>query len=88
MKEILNKTARPLRVPLPQGKVLHLGPRMTARISDGAAAQASIQKLVEEGAVEILEEGDSSRGAKPAGPGAATTRGHGGGQPRRSRGER
>jgi len=59
MKEIKNKTSRPLRVPLPRGKKLFLGPNMVAQIADGAAKHAELLKLVEAGSIEILGEGES-----------------------------
>lgn len=57
MKEIRNTTARPLRVPLPQGRVLHLNPRGTGQVVAGALEHPPFQKLVEEGKVEVLGEG-------------------------------
>ena len=41
MRTIVNKTTRPLRVPLPGGKVLHLGPKKSGQIADPAADQRS-----------------------------------------------
>lgn len=57
MKEIRNTTTRPLRVPLPQGKVLHLNPRSTGQVPDTAEEHPPFQKLVEAGEVEVLGEG-------------------------------
>jgi hypothetical protein len=37
MKTVANKTQKPLSVPLPRGKVLHLGPGKTGQISSEAA---------------------------------------------------
>ena len=45
MKTIVNKTHGALRVPLPHGKVLHLG-----------LNQPPLKKMVEEGKVELLDE--------------------------------
>ena len=58
MKTIRNKTARPIRVPLPRGKVLHLGPNMDGEIADNAVEHAGLQKLVKAGTIEILGEGE------------------------------
>lgn len=57
MKEIRNATHEPLRVPLPQGKVLHLGPRQTGQVPAGALEHGPFKKLVEAKKVEILGEG-------------------------------
>jgi hypothetical protein len=75
MKEILNKTARPFRILLPHGKVLHLGPRAVAQISDSSAELASVQKLVEEGAIEIVGEGERTPGVERQGSGSERTHG-------------
>ena len=58
MKTVRNKTPRPLRVPLPRGKVLHLGPSMEAQIADNAVEHAAVKKLVKTGTIEILGEGE------------------------------
>jgi hypothetical protein len=66
MKIVRNKTGRPLRVPLPGRKTLHLGPAQTAEVSDRALEHARLQKLVEDGSIEIVGEGE--RGAVAARP--------------------
>lgn len=58
MKEIRNKTSRPLRIPLPGGKALFVGPSKVAQIGDAAVEHASIKKLVEDGSIEIVGSGD------------------------------
>lgn len=66
MKTIRNKTQQPLRVPLPGGKTLHLGPRKDGQIADNAAEHAGLRRLVEAGSIEILGEGErSDEGANP-----------------------
>jgi hypothetical protein len=60
MKVIRNTTQRPLRVPLPGGKLLHLGPAQSARVSGDALARAELRRLVAEGTLEIT--GEESRG--------------------------
>ena len=57
MHSIVNKTHIPLKIPLPRGKVLHLGPDKTGQINDHAVEHPPLQKLVEAGKVEILDEG-------------------------------
>ena len=60
VKTISNKTARPLRVPLPRGKTLHLGPKKTGQIASEDAEHPALKKLVEAGELEILGEGHPS----------------------------
>jgi hypothetical protein len=62
MKTVVNKTRTPLKVPLPRGKSLRLGPNKTGQIADGAAEHAGVKKLVEAGKIEIFDGGDASRG--------------------------
>ena len=89
MKTIVNKTAMPLRVPLPGGKVLHLGPKKSGQVADNAAEHAALRKLIKAGTLEIQGEGGSGSvsGGADAGPGAhpESTHGRGGktGVPRR-----
>lgn len=64
MKEIRNKTGRPIRVPLPLGKTLHLGPAQTAQLADNAVEHPGIKKLLADGAIEILGEGEKSIGGR------------------------
>ncbi len=71
MKTIVNKTHGALRVPLPHGKVLHLGLNQTAHVSVHDADHPPLQKLVEEGKVELLDEAgnesipEPGRGKRP-----------------------
>ena len=69
MTTVTNKTRRPLRVPLPGGKTLHLGPGKSGQISPKNADDPRLGKLVEEGVIEIVEEG-----ARPAGVGGDGTK--------------
>ena len=72
MKQIRNMTSRPIRISLPGGKTLHLGPSQTAQIADKAAEHSSMQKLLKEGSIEILGDGEKVTGTK--GPGVARER--------------
>ena len=63
MKTVVNKTRAPLKLPLPRGKSLHLGPNKTGQIADGAEEHAAIKKLVDDGKIEIFDGADSQRGA-------------------------
>jgi len=58
MKDIRNKTHEPLRVPLPQGKTLHLGPLQTGEVGANALDHPPFKKLVDDGKVEVLGEGE------------------------------
>ena len=66
MKTIVNKTRRPLRVKLSQGRVLHLGPSKEGRIGTHDAERESVKRLVDAGDVEIFDDSarSGSRGAK------------------------
>ncbi len=55
MKTIVNKTHGALRVPLPLGKKLHLGLNQSAHVSVHDADHPPLQKLVEEGKVELFD---------------------------------
>ena len=57
--DILNKTPRPLKISLPGGKVLRLGPKMTGQIAAKAAEHPPIKKLIEEGILEIQGDGST-----------------------------
>ena len=61
MKTIVNKTTKPIKVPLSGGKVLHLGPLKTGQIGDQASEAPAILRLIESGAIGILGAG-SPRG--------------------------
>lgn len=65
MKTIVNKTTRPLRVPLPGGKTLHLGPKKNGQIADQAAEHPALRKLVDAGKIQIQgEAGSEAEGAE------------------------
>jgi hypothetical protein len=59
MKTIVNKTTRPLRVPLGGGKTLHLGPKKSGQITDPAADHPALRKLVDAGDIQIQGEAGS-----------------------------
>jgi hypothetical protein len=76
MKTIKNLTSRPLKIRLGGGKTLHLGPWKTGQVSDAAAADASVRKLVDGGEVEIVGEGAAAAG-EPSGPSGVQESTHG-----------
>ncbi len=74
MRTIKNLSASPIRVSLPGGKTLHLGPGEAGSIRDEAAEHPALKKLVEAGSLEV--------GASTPGTGvsqAGSGRGPGGG---------
>jgi hypothetical protein len=77
VKNVRNKTRSPLKIPLPQGKFLHLGPMKTGQISDGAAELPAVKKLLEDDHIEIVGEGSHPSNAGEA-PGSVheSTHGH------------
>lgn len=62
MQKVRNISKKPVVVPLPQGKKLHLGPNQTGEISDHADDHPPLVKLVENGEIEIVGHDDK----KPA----------------------
>lgn len=56
MKAVSNKTQRPLSIPLPGGKTLHLGPGNTGQISAKAVDDPRLKKLVDAGELEVIDE--------------------------------
>lgn len=54
-KEIRNKTTDALKVPLPHGKALHLGPKQTGHVSHHDLDHPPLKKLLEAGTIEITD---------------------------------
>jgi hypothetical protein len=67
MPTVTNNTKRPLVVPLPQGKKLHLGPGKSGEIAANAVEHAALKKLAEAGEIEISLESSGASDA-PGGP--------------------
>jgi len=78
--EITNKTNRPLRVPLPGGKKLHLGPGKTGQVTPKALDHPPLKKLVDEGELEVAVGGrhPSGNGADGGGVSSSQTGSSGG----------
>lgn len=78
MKTVVNKTNAPVRVSLPRGKALHLGPKKSGEIRDEDESYAGVKKLVDAGTIEVLEGGHREKGARgDAGPPHESTHGFG-----------
>jgi hypothetical protein len=80
MKALVNKTQRPLKIPLPGGKTLRLAPGKSGEIRDDVLENPSVKKMIEAGDIEVQE-----GGAKDAGMvGGGILRNQAGGGQRRS----
>lgn len=77
MLTIRNTTSRPLRVPLPRGKTLHLGPRKDGEIAANAREHPPLAALLEKGEIEIIAEAAHADLGHPSGGGGpVSTHGH------------
>ena len=68
MKMIVNKTRRPLKIKLAQGRVLRLGPAKEGQIATHDAARESVQKMIEAGEVEVFDDVSRSGSWARSGP--------------------
>ena len=75
---ITNKTHKPIKVPLPGGKFLHLGPNKSGQIAERAAEAPAVKRLVKSKEIEITSEGNQVQavGAGKSSAGAEATHGH------------
>jgi hypothetical protein len=64
MTAVSNKTQKPLSVPLPGGKTLHLGPGKTGQITAKAAEDLRLKKLIDAGEIELVDD-DPRRATGP-----------------------
>jgi hypothetical protein len=69
MKTLINKSRKPIRIPLPGGKIMFLGPGKSGQISDRHADLPAVRKMIDDGSVAVA--GESAH---------AETTGGGGGQ--------
>jgi hypothetical protein len=89
MAAVSNKTQKPLSVPLPGGKTLHLGPGRTGQISAKAVDNPQLKKLVEAGLIEVVIEDPRRDGGAAAGKrGRGFMPGHSSGSGSRRSGDR
>lgn len=89
MRRVVNATHRPLKIHLPQGKVLHLGPHKEGHVAPQALESPGIKKLVEAGELEILaDDGHPESRATREAAGSPDTHGHHPDTSVRNRGDR
>jgi hypothetical protein len=69
--EIRNLTARPLRIPLPAGKTLHLGPHKVSKIVPRSLEHPPVQALLESAQIEVVV-GTRTKGANSTNPSSGT----------------
>ncbi len=55
MKTIENKTTRAIKVPLPGGKTLRLGPKQSGMVRDDAADHGAVKRMVEAETIAIYD---------------------------------
>ena len=72
MITIRNQTSRFLRITLPRGKVLRLGPHREGQISTQDAEHDSITRLVTDGAIKIMGVGPQAGSSAAANPAVRT----------------
>jgi len=59
--DVVNKTRKPLTLPLPAGKKLFLAPGKTGQVSPAALEHPLIKKLLEAGDIETTSAGPKSK---------------------------
>ena len=77
MKTIANKTRRPLKIKLSQGRLLRLGPSKEGQIATHDAERESVQRMIEAGEIEIIDDASPGAGRGSKGQaGMAQSQGH------------
>lgn len=71
--EITNKTRRPIKIPLPDGKKLFLGPGKSAQVNPKAAKHPPVMEHVEAGDLELGDAGGKK--GSTAGDGSSSSSG-------------
>ncbi len=79
MKTIVNKTRRPLKITLAQGRVLRLGPAKEGQIATHDGERESVQKMIQAGEVDVFDDVSRSGSRARRGPAGGTV-GHRGSQ--------
>ena len=90
IQTVINKTRRPIKISLPRGKTLYLGPSGQGQVHDDTLERPAFKKLIESGDVELLAEGGSSSTTADGGTSNVrqTSQGHGGNKNTARRGDR
>ena len=89
MRRVVNATHRPLKIHLPQGKVLHLGPHKEGQIAPHAVESPGVKKLVEAGELELIaDEGGAESRTTVQASASPDTHGHHPDTSVRNRGDR
>ena len=88
MKTVRNCSNHPLKVPLPRGKFLHLGPRNTGTIHPDALERPAVKRMLEAGDLEVIDDSTARPEGGQAKIGNAATRGYGSGNAFRRKGDR
>ena len=88
LMDIINKTRKPLSIPLPGGKKLFLGPGKTGQVSAKALQHPPLAKLIEAGDVESGGATATRKGGGADQAGHATGIRHGGSGAMRQSGDR
>ncbi len=89
--DISNKTKRPLKISLPGGKLLRLGPGRVGQITPKAAEHPAVKQLIESGEIEIVGQGKSKGSGGASGGGSTSggsSQGHASGGGMRHSGDR
>ncbi len=56
IRTVINRTRKPVKIPLPGGKTLFLGPSRRGQVQDEAIERPAFKKLIETGDIEVLDE--------------------------------
>ena len=56
IRTIINRTRKPVKIPLSGGKTLFLGPSRRGQVHDEAIERPAFKKLIETGDIEVLDE--------------------------------
>ncbi len=88
MKTITNVTRKPLRIRLPRGKTLFLGPNQRAQIRNEAIDHPPVKKLIEAKELEVFDGSLQKHGTGTAFGLSSGGQAHGGGRGKAQSGDR
>jgi len=88
MKTIRNCTSQPLKIALPRGKVLHLGPKNSGTVHPEALERPATKRLLESGDLEIVDDSTTRRDGGQTQIDSVTTHGRGRDSSFRRKGDR